>query len=51
MGFFFADRLDEGLNPMSLNFTRANWVDFFCQGPKSKFRNFTRTKGTFYPKI
>jgi hypothetical protein len=24
-------------------------VDFFLQGPKSKLRNFTGTKNTFYP--
>jgi hypothetical protein len=26
---FFADRSNEGLKPMSLNFTGANWMDFF----------------------
>jgi hypothetical protein len=34
---------------MTLNFTGANWVYFFLQGPKSKFGNFTGTKSTFYP--
>jgi hypothetical protein len=48
---FFAHILNEGLNPMGLNFTGANWVDFFLQGPKSKLGNFTGTKNTFYPNI
>jgi hypothetical protein len=46
---FFADKSNEGLKPMGLNFTGANWVDFFLQGPKSKLENFTGTKNTFYP--
>jgi hypothetical protein len=46
---FFADKSNEGLKPMGLNFTGANWVDFFLQGSKSKLVNFTGTKSTFYP--
>jgi hypothetical protein len=47
---FFADRSNEGLKPMGLNFTGANWMVFFLQGPKSKLTNFTGTKSTIYPK-
>jgi hypothetical protein len=48
---FFADKSNEGLKPMTLNFTGANWVDFFLHGSKSKLGNFTETKSTFYPII
>jgi hypothetical protein len=48
---FFADRSNEGLKSMGLNFTGANWVNFFLQGPKSKLENFTGTKSTIYPII
>jgi hypothetical protein len=50
-GFFFANRLNEGLKSISLNFTGENWVDFFWHGPKPILRNFTGTKSTFYPKM
>jgi hypothetical protein len=46
---FFAHILNEGLNPMGLNFTGTNWMDFYLQGPKSKLENFTGIKSTFYP--
>jgi hypothetical protein len=48
---YFADRSNEGLKSMGLNFTGANWVEFFLQGPKSKLKNFTGTKNTIYPII
>jgi hypothetical protein len=46
---FFADRSNEGLKPMGLNFTEANWMVWFLQGPKFKLKNFTGTKSTIYP--
>jgi hypothetical protein len=45
---FFADRSNEGPKSMSLNFTWANWVNLFLQGPQFKLGNFTRTKSTCY---
>jgi hypothetical protein len=47
--FFFCWHIKWETKPMGLNFTGAKWVDFFWQGPKPKFANFTETKSTFYP--
>jgi hypothetical protein len=38
----------QGLKSIGLNFSGANWVVFFLQGPKPKCKNFTGTKSTFY---
>jgi hypothetical protein len=35
---FFADKSNEGLKPMSLNFTGANWMDFFLQDQNPNWR-------------
>jgi hypothetical protein len=37
---FFVDRSNEGLKPMGLNFTRANWMDYIFTGTKIQIENF-----------
>jgi hypothetical protein len=44
---YFTDSSNEGLKYIGLNFTGANWVDLFLQGPKSKLENFTGPKTPF----
>jgi hypothetical protein len=44
---YFTDSSNEGLKYMGLNFTGANWVDLFLQGPKSKLENFIGPKTPF----
>jgi hypothetical protein len=43
----FADRSNEGIKPMDLNFIGANWMNYVLQGPKSNWRILQGSKTPF----